>query len=1002
MNVVLQTLTRFGADPTSVRLFEDDAPELLPYATLLTARAQGNQDLAAVDGVYEWQSAPLLYLVSADSLTGDQNRLSRVRRLLAMRGDTHYLGVVSPGRLEIYRVGLDSRRPEQIRISLGVSKSQEFATLAFLGNNRPGISSRTPWITQVVLNLLSGSIDGLMNRCRISGESAISLVGRALFTRFLADRKLLPTLHRDASDPSEYFDTAARAKKTSAWLDETFNGDFLPLGDDVFEKLPMTGYRILGDVLRRAPQGQLLLGWKESWDHLDFAHIPVGVLSQAYENYLRLHAPRAQRREGGYYTPQPIAELMVKGAFSALDRDGKAHEARALDPAAGGGIFLSTVFRNLVAARWKHDGKRPDTRTLREILYNQITGFDTNEAALRFAALGLYLLSIELDPHPEPLQKLRFTNLRGVVLRKFKGTEEDGGRPLGSLGLEVGKEHIGSYDLVIGNPPWASGTKLPAWSTVKAIVGEIAKSRLGTEVAPPIPNEVLDLPFVWRAMQWAKPGSQIVFALHGRILFQQGDGMHDARKALFQALDVTSVVNGAELRQTKVWPEISAPFCILFARNQQPSEASGFRLVTPRLERSLNNSGNMRIDSASAEIVTPRQISEYPPILKIFSRGGQADLEVYGRILSKGFPTLEKYLSQIFEGKAVSGNGYQKLRKSSRVRKKGDGQRGASADHLIGLREVTPESMQSVLISARLLGQFQHRRIHDPRPRELFRGPLLILQKSPPAALGRIRVGVSKRDVVFNETYYGYSAHNHPDGFALVRYLAMVLGSKPSLWFTLVTSGEFGFEREVIEKATIDKTVVPAFEDFTPADRRKMDDLFASLAKDLDGAWEDVDAWVARLYGLKPRDLDVISDTLKYSLPFANSRKAAQRAPNVDVVRLFCMTLNSELKTWASRFGKQLTAKPAPLPNVSPWRTLKLYAHNGSQEYPKPAEQPPFEFFKAADQMAASEIVVEDPEAKCIWIGQLDQARYWTQTRARLMARQMIWAHPDFLAAGSE
>jgi hypothetical protein len=877
---VHQTLARFGADSASLHLFEDDAPELLPYATLLTARAEGNQDLAAVDGVYEWQGTPLLYLAIADLLQGDPDRLSRVRRLLAMRGDAPYLGVVSPGRLEIFRIALDNRRPEQARVSLGFSEEREFATLAFLGNNRPAVGNRAPWISQVVLNLLTGCIEGLKNECGISGDDAISLVGRALFTRFLADREILPQLHRGASDPSEYFDNASHAEKTSVWLDETFNGDFLPLTDRIFEKLPKKGYRILGNVLRRAPGGQLLLGWKERWDHLDFAHIPVGVLSQAYENYLRQHTPEAQRREGGYYTPQPIAELMVKGAFRALERDGNAHEARVLDPAAGAGIFLSTAFRNLVAARWKRDGKRPETRTLREILYNQITGFDINEAALRFAALGLYLLSIELDPHPEPLRKLKFKDLRKIVLWKFEGTEADGGRPLGSLGPEVEKRHVGRYDLVVGNPPWASGTKLPNWSTVREIVGTIAKSRLRTDVAPPIPNEVLDLPFVWRAMEWAKPSCQIVFALHGRILFQQGDGMYDARNALFHALDVTSVVNGAELRHTKVWPEISAPFCILFARNQLPSEGSGFRLVTPRLEQSLNRSGNMRIDSASAEIVTPRQISENPPILKILSRGSQADLEVYDRIQSRSLPTLEGYWLKIFEGKAVSGNGYQKLRESSRVRKQGDGLKGAPADHLYGLPEITPESMQSVLISRRSVGEFRLRRIHDPRPRELFRGPLLVMQKSPPAGLGRIRVAVSKRDVVFNETYYGYSAYRQLDGFALVKYLALVLGSKPALWFALMTSGEFGFEREVIEKATIDNIVVPAFDDLTSAERRIAEDLFASLlGGDSDHAWNDVDAWVAQLYGLKSRDLDVISDTLRMLAPVCRKQEiCAERA----------------------------------------------------------------------------------------------------------------------------
>jgi hypothetical protein len=915
-----------------------------------------------------------------------------------MRGDSPYLGVVSPGRLAIYRIALDSRRPGQVRVPLEFSEGQEFATLAYLGNNRPGIT-RAPWISQVVLNLLSASIDGLKAKCGISGNDAISLVGRALFTRFLADREILPRIHRDGADPSEWFDDAAHAKKASAWLDQTFNGDFLPLAPRTFEKLPERGYKLLGNILRRAPGGQLTLGWKERWDHLDFAHIPVGVLSQAYENYLRLHAPEAQRREGGYYTPQPIAELMVKGAFRAFERIGTVHKARVLDPAAGAGIFLSTAFRNLVAARWKHDGKRPNTRTLRSILYNQITGFDINEAALRFAALGLYLLSVELDPHPEPLRKLKFKNLRDGVLQKFGGKQEES-RSLGSLGREVGKKHFGRYDLVVGNPPWASGTKLPNWNVVKEIVGGIAKARLGTVIAPPIPNEVLDLPFVWRAMEWAKPGGQIVFALHGRVLFQQGDGMPDARKALFQALDVTSVVNGAELRQTKVWPEISAPFCLLFARNQRPTEGSGFRLVTPHLEESLNKSGSMRIDAASAELVMPQQIAENPAILKIFSRGTQADLEVYDRILTNKFPSLESYWCCEFADKAISGNGYQKLRASSPSSRANPNKKGVSAEHLAGLPEITSEAMQSLVIDPTHLGIFTHVRAHRSRPRDLFRGPMLIIHKSPPAELGRIRVAISEQDVVFNETYYGYSACNHPEGLTLVQYLAMLLGSKPALWLALITSGEFGFERDVVEKATIDRILVPPLKNLRSEDRRKIASLFQALVKDSDNAWDNVDAWVATLYGLKSQDLDVIGDTLKYALPFAENKRLAQGAPSGEAVRLFCLTLNTELKEWAARFGKQLTAEQAPQSEASPWRTLRLCTRTvGQSSGTKPSDQWR-EFFKFADQMAASEITFRDAETNCLWIGRLNQARYWTQTRARLVARQMIWDYPDLLADG--
>src|SRR3546814_1170470 len=127
--------------------------------------------------------------------------------------------------------------------------------------------------------------------------------------------------------------------------------------------------------------------------------------------------PRSTRTDTlfPYTTLFRSADLLVRASFRALERDGASADARILDPAAGAGVFLLTAFRELVAARWRADGQRPDTQRLRGILYDQITGFDINEAALRFAALALYLISIELDPDPQPVDKLRFEEDRGKV-----------------------------------------------------------------------------------------------------------------------------------------------------------------------------------------------------------------------------------------------------------------------------------------------------------------------------------------------------------------------------------------------------------------------------------------------------------------------------------------------------------------------------------------------------------------------------------------------------------
>ena len=874
------SLAEFGAGPSALRLLDEESPELLPYATLLTARRKPNATLGVVDAVYEWQGAPLVFLIDADSLP-DDGQLQQIRRLLAMRGDAPYLGVVAPGSLRIYRIALDRKSLKQARVRWEHGDPPRSTVFPQLGNVRPqaAITNRG-WISNVVLSLLSGSTTRLINELEVSHEDAISLVGRALFTRFLADRSLLPEGMSEPGTTAGLFDTREVAEETSDWLDATFNGDLLPLSAGVFEMLPAQGYGVLRDVLRRAPDGQLFLGWEEKWGNLDFAHIPVGVLSQAYELYLREHAPARQRRQGGYFTPGPIAELMVRASFRALERRDIGKSARVLDPAVGGGMFLLTAFRELVAEHWRAHGRRPDTQVLRRILYEQMVGFDINEAALRFAALGLYLLSIELDPNPRPVDKLRFDELRGTVLHRVKGEDEDEGTALGSLGCLVGEEHRGRYDLVIGNPPWSSGTKLREWNRVCETVARIAADRGIPTAAPPLPNEVLDLPFVWRAMEWAKPDAQIAFALHARLLFQQGDGMPTARQALFEALDVTSVVNGVELRQTKVWPQISAPFCILFATNRTPGVEAGFRFISPRIEGSLNSAGGMRIDAVNAEVVPSRQLVDTPELLKILFRGSKADFGILQRIRADGHPTLydfwrEKIGAADRRRLRGSGNGYQVLRRSSRVRRRGDGLPGVDASYLHGLPEITAASFNSIIVDTSILDLFSHERIHDPRSPDLFAGPQLIVHKSPSAVTGRIGVVASDEGAVFNETFYGYSPGAHSDAALIVRYLALVLGSKLVVWLALVTSGEFGFEREAIEKATLDRIPLPAFDKLEASWRHEIAPLVDGLQSG-EVTWDEVDEWVNDLYGLGKRDLQVILDTLEFNLPFAENTRKAQ------------------------------------------------------------------------------------------------------------------------------
>ena len=1006
---ILASLDEFGADPSNVRLLDDSCPELLPYAALMTARSRCPTPLGVVEGVYEWQDAPLVFLVSADSLevNGQRQRtqLQRIRRLLAMRGDAPYLGIVAPGSLRVYRIALDKRPLSQARVRWEDGANSGSTVFARLGNERPQAAVKNSnWIFNVVLRLFSEST-ATITGFDVSDEDAISLVGRALFTRFLADRSLLPEDMSDltaSNSEAELFDSPETTEKTSAWLDATFNGDLLPLTTGLFRTLPSGVYRVLGNVLRRSPAGQLFLGWEEKWGNLDFAQIPIGVLSQAYELYLKEHAPAKQRTEGGYFTPRPIADLMVRASLRALQRRQRSKQARILDPAVGGGIFLLTAFRELVAEHWRVDGQRPDTDVLRRILYRQVVGFDINEAALRFTALGLYLLSIELDPSPRPVDKLRFEDLRGTVLFRVKGTEDEEGNGLGSLGPQVGEEHNGQYDVVIGNPPWAKakGTMLAKWESVCETVKRIAANRGIEHTAPPLPNKVLDLPFLWRAMEWAKPSGQISFAMHARLLFQQGYGMPEARESLLEALDITSIVNGSELRKTKVWPQISAPFCILFASNKAPDSGAGFRFISPHIEDSLNRSGGMRIDTLNAEVLTAWQISETPESLKVLFRGSRADLGVLQRIRSQGHPTLAEFWRE-WIGSAGgmrlqgSGNGYQTLMPSSRTRRQGDGRPGVAATYLHGLKEISAASLEgNVLIDTNSLSFFSHERIHDPRSRDLFNGPLLLVHHSPSAPTGRLRVAISEEDIVFNESFYGYSPSTHREAGLVVRYLLLVLGSKLVSWLALITSGQFGLERDVVDKASLDRIPLPDFDKLTPQQRGDITRLVAALQSG-GVSWEDVDAWIVRLYGINQRDLQVVSDTLEFNLPFSGNKERAQTAPTSSERKRFCEVLTDELQHWSDRFGSRLTVDRVPPVPMSPWQAVVVrVACRGATDIVPAVDWRGL--IRAADEAAASEIIIENGQNELL-VGRLAQRRYWSESQARLLAQRIAWSHVEFL-----
>lgn len=227
MSTLTPIVERYGGDPAAlVSFLGEETPAQLPYATLTGQhRSDSASDIAALAGAYEWQNNPLMFLVDGDMIAGHRDRLARIRRRIALRGDAPYLGVIESGRLTVHHVALDRSSIARTRVAL---PQADGVVMPFLANERPGAAlARNRWISELILRLLRDALKQLVD-AGLDGADAISLAGRALFARFLCDRELMPSGTPELGALDGLFDDSQQAARTCGWLDRTFNGDFLP------------------------------------------------------------------------------------------------------------------------------------------------------------------------------------------------------------------------------------------------------------------------------------------------------------------------------------------------------------------------------------------------------------------------------------------------------------------------------------------------------------------------------------------------------------------------------------------------------------------------------------------------------------------------------------------------------------------------------------------------------------------------------------------------------
>lgn len=230
-----------------------------------------------------------------------------------------------------------------------------------------------------------------------------SLIGRAIFIRYLEDREVLL--------PAYFEKVAARRKEWTRLLAETpsapeleprlaelrflrvlrdkdftyalfdqlgqdFNGDTFPIDKDEPERIQQAHLDKLRGFLLGSTSPQLELFFFA----YRFDVIPIELISTIYEEFYNERTGNG-RNQGSHYTPPALVEFMLANTLTPAILTTR---PRVLDPACGSGIFLVESFRRMVRHLWREqNGRRLRRPQLRKILREQIAGIDINEEAVR-------------------------------------------------------------------------------------------------------------------------------------------------------------------------------------------------------------------------------------------------------------------------------------------------------------------------------------------------------------------------------------------------------------------------------------------------------------------------------------------------------------------------------------------------------------------------------------------------------------------------------------------
>jgi len=304
------------------------------------------------------------------------------------------------------------------------------------------------------LEEFSNKIGGSVTKEQLARETAYLLMNKIVFYKILERHyEAIPKLKPISAPDGRYFIEFLKGYFEKA-IEVT--GDFEPIFiTELYDDIPLPDLDYVFEEVN---------SFIEDMDTHKLEEVGSDVVGYIYEELI----PDEERhRLGQFYTPPPIAELIVKWTV-------KSHKDVVLDPAVGSGTFLVKAYQRLLELKSEHSKrvkKKIRRKDIHKEILSQLYADDINPFPAHLTSMNLAMRDVRYPTSEMNVIIENFFDLKSK-LRVFAPYAVK--TPKGEVKRYF---NIPTFDAVVANPPYTRWVEIPK-KTQKSInrsIGNLLK-----------------------------------------------------------------------------------------------------------------------------------------------------------------------------------------------------------------------------------------------------------------------------------------------------------------------------------------------------------------------------------------------------------------------------------------------------------------------------------------------------------------------------------------------